>query len=331
MYGLEDHWQKITPLTPLLYPFSLLFGAAVWLRRLLYRTRLLRSICLPVPVVVVGNISVGGTGKTPLTLWLAEYLAGQGMRPGVVSRGYGGTARTPQEVTPLTDPAVCGDEPALIAQRIGCPVWVGADRVAAAQRLLAAHPECDLILADDGLQHYRLARDVEIAIVDGGRGLGNGLLLPAGPLRETDARLAEVDLLVVHGTGLGLKARAVTAFSMALKPRAFVNLLNPAHRSGPEHFLKRNVHAVAGIGNPRRFFEQLRQMGIAFSAHAFPDHHAFLQRDITFADADAVLMTEKDAVKCRKFAAECHWALRVDAEVDPALGERVLQKLGRRA
>lgn len=330
MHWLEDHWQKITPLTPLLYPLSLLFGAAVWLRRLLYRTGLLPRIHLPVPVIVVGNINVGGTGKTPLTLWLAEYLASQGMHPGVVSRGYGGTARTPQEVTALTDPAVCGDEPALIAQRIGCPVWVGADRVAAAQRLLAAHPECDAILADDGLQHYRLARDVEIAVIDGVRGLGNGLLLPAGPLREPDTRLAEVDILVVHGAGLGLKARAVTAFSMSLKPRAFYNVLNPEQRSDPQRFVKQNVHAVAGIGNPRRFFEQLHQMGIAFSAHAFPDHHAFTQRDVTFAGADAVLMTEKDAVKCRKFAAECHWALRVDAEVDTALGERVLQKLGRR-
>jgi len=331
MHWLEDHWQRITPLTPVLYPLALLFGAVVWLRRLLYRLRLLAPVRLPVPVVVIGNINVGGTGKTPLTLWLAEFLAGQGMQPGVVSRGYGGTARTPQQVTAQTDPRICGDEPALIAQRLRCPVWIGADRVAAARQLLAAHPECDVILADDGLQHYRLARDVEIAVVDGARGLGNGLLLPAGPLREPDARLAEVDILVVHGAGLGLKARAVTAFSMALKPQSFHNLLNPEHRCGPEHFHKRKVHAVAGIGNPRRFFEQLRQMGIAFSAHAFPDHHAFTQHDVTFPDADFVLMTEKDAVKCRKFAAECHWALRVDAEVDGALGERVLQKLGRRA
>lgn len=331
MHWLEDHWQKITPLTPLLYVFSVLFGAVVWLRRLLYRLRLLPTVRLPVPVIVVGNISVGGTGKTPLTLWLAEFLATQGMRPGIVSRGYGGNAKAPQEVTAVTDPAVCGDEPALIAQRIACPVWIGADRVGAARRLLAAHPGCDVILADDGLQHYRLARDVEIAVVDGARGLGNGLLLPAGPLREPDARLAEVDMLVVNGAGLGLKARAVTAFSMALKPRTFYNVLDPDQRSGPERFRKTKVHAIAGIGNPRRFFDELRQMGISFSAHAYRDHHAFTQRDITFPDADFVLMTEKDAVKCRKFAAECHWALRVDAKVDAALGERVLQKLGRHA
>ncbi|MDH5535051.1 MAG: tetraacyldisaccharide 4'-kinase [Betaproteobacteria bacterium] len=331
MQWLERHWQSVTPLTPVLYPLSLLFGLVVATRRFFYRHGWLARVRLPVPVVIVGNVSVGGTGKTPLVLWLAGFLAERGMRPGIVSRGYGRGATAPRPVDATSRPEDCGDEPALIAQRGDFPVWVGADRVRAAQALLAAHPECDVILADDGLQHYRLERDVEISVVDGARGLGNGLLLPAGPLREPDSRLAEVDILVVNGPGLGLKARSVTAFDMALKPRMFYNLLNPQHRGATEMFQNRAVHAVAGIGNPQRFFELLQRMGLTFAAHPFPDHHAFQAADIQFPGADFVVMTEKDAVKCRQFATEQHWVLRVDAELDAALGDRILKKLERRA
>jgi tetraacyldisaccharide 4'-kinase len=331
MHWLERHWQSITPLTPLLYPLSLVFGLVVASRRALYRFGLLERVRLPVPVVIVGNVSVGGTGKTPLVLWLAAFLRERGRKPGIVSRGYRGRTAVPQAVTPASLPEECGDEPVLIAQRSDGPVWIGADRVAAARALLAAHPDCDIIVADDGLQHYRLGRDVEISVIDGARGLGNALLLPAGPLREPESRLAEVDFLVVNGAGVGLKARAVAAFDMALKPRGFYNLLNPQQRGTAGMFKNRAVHAVAGIGNPQQFFDSLQRLGVTFTAHRFPDHHAFRAADLKYPGADFVVMTEKDAVKCRQFADERHWVLRVDAEVDSALGERILQKIGRRA
>lgn len=331
MDWLERHWHSFTLLALILYPLSLLFRFAVALRRALYRTGVRPAVKLPVPVIIVGNITVGGTGKTPLALWLANFLRERGMRPGIVSRGYGRRSAQPQEVTGASDPVACGDEPLLLAQRGNAPVWVGADRVAAARALLLAHPECDVILSDDGLQHYRLARDIEIAVIDGARGLGNALMLPAGPLREPAARLTAVDAIVVNisqAARVGFKAIAPAAFVMTLQSRGFHNLLNPDHKAAPEQFMNRRVHAVAGIGNPQRFFKLLQRLGLTFTAHPFPDHHAFSAGDLAFADADFVIMTEKDAVKCRTFATERHWVLRVDAEIDPAFGELILKKLG---
>ena len=331
MTWLDRHWHSVTPLAYILYPFSLLFRFAVALRRALYRTGVRPAVKLPVPVIIVGNITVGGTGKTPLALWLANLLRERGMRPGIVSRGYGRRSAAPREVTGDGDPAECGDEPLLLAQRSNAPVWVGADRAAAARALLLAHPECDVIISDDGLQHYRLARDIEIAVIDGARGLSNGLMLPAGPLREPAARLTAVDAIVVNisqAARVGFRAIAPAAFAMTLQSRGFHNLLNPDHKAAPEQFMNRRVHAVAGIGNPQRFFELLQRLGLTFTAHPFPDHHAFGAGDLAFADADFVIMTEKDAVKCRTFATERHWVLRVDAEIDPAFGELILKKLG---
>lgn len=331
MTRLDRHWHSVTPLAYILYPLSLLFRFAVALRRALYRTGVRPAVKLPVPVIIVGNITVGGTGKTPLALWLANFLRERGMRPGIVSRGYGRRSAAPREVTGGGDPAECGDEPLLLAQRSNAPVWVGADRVAAARALLLAHPECDVIISDDGLQHYRLARDIEIAVIDGARGLSNGLMLPAGPLREPAARLTAVDAIVVNisqAARVGFRAIAPAAFAMTLQSRGFHNLLNPDHKAAPEQFMNRRVHAVAGIGNPQRFFELLQRLGLTFTAHPFPDHHAFGAGDLAFADADFIVMTEKDAVKCRTFATERHWVLRVDAEIDPAFGELILKKLG---
>lgn len=332
MAWLERHWQRTTPVGLLLYPLSVAFRAVVALRRLLYRSGALRAVRLPVPLVVVGNITVGGTGKTPLVLWLVNFLLERGRNPGIISRGYGGKTSVPTAVNAASDPAACGDEPVLLARRSGVPVWTGADRAAAAAALLAAHPGCDVIVSDDGLQHYRLARDVEIAVVDGARGLGNGHFLPAGPLREPSTRLAEVDAIVVNVSetaSIGRQASAPPAFAMTLQNRGFYNLLNPQHTAAAEHFQHREVHAVAGIGNPQRFFTQLQRLGLAFTAHPFPDHHAYRATDLAFPGADFIIMTEKDAVKCRPFAAELHWALRVDAEIDPAFGELVLAKLPR--
>ena len=325
MRRLEQHWQRMTFVSALLYPLSVLFRTVVALRRAAYSKALLPSVRLPVPVIVVGNITVGGTGKTPLVLWLAGFLAENGRQPGIVSRGYGAPDTEPREVTPGSDPARSGDEPVLLAQRSGCPVWIGRDRPATAAALLRAHPRCDVIVSDDGLQHYALARDAEIAVIDRSRGLGNGLMLPAGPLREPASRLRSVDAVVVNGGDPG--KRLPRAVGMALEGREFRNLLNPGHVVGPGHFQRLRVHAVAGIGNPSRFFDHLRALGLTFEAHPFPDHHAYAASDLAFEGCDAIVMTEKDAVKCASFATERQWALRVDAVPGPELGELVLRTL----
>jgi tetraacyldisaccharide 4'-kinase len=321
----DRHWYRLSWLSIVLLPLAVLFRLSASLRRLAYKIGVLRSERLPVPVIVVGNITAGGTGKTPLTLWLCGILQEQGFRPGIVSRGYGGRTSL-LAVTADSDPAAAGDEPVLLAQRSRCPVWIGRDRVAAARALLAATPECDVIVCDDGLQHYRLQRDVEIVVLDGSRGLGNGLPLPAGPLRDGAARLRSVDAVVINGPGdPGL--RTASRFNMSLEGSRFHNLLNPGHTASVSEFQGRRLHAVAGIGNPSRFFGHLQRLGLSFTAHAFPDHYTFAPADLDFENAEEVIMTEKDAIKCQRFARENQWALPVDAAVDPKLGQLILTKL----
>lgn len=295
------------------------------MRRTAYRTGLLRAERLDVPVVVVGNITAGGTGKTPLVIWLCAFLHEQGFHPGVVSRGYGGEGQV-RQVRTDANPAAVGDEPALLAIRTGCPVWIGHDRVAAARALRCAHPECNLILSDDGLQHYRLGRDIEIAVVDAARGLGNGLPIPSGPLREPASRLEEVDAVVFNGAAVATPDRPHT-FAMALDGASFRNLLNPAFALDAAAFQDKRVHALAGIGNPARFFQHLQRLGLSFTAHPFPDHHAFKASDLDFGDIDAIIMTEKDAIKCQPFARENWWVLAVDARIDSGFGRLILDKL----
>ncbi|MCU0897118.1 MAG: tetraacyldisaccharide 4'-kinase [Burkholderiales bacterium] len=313
------HWYRLSALSVVLAPLALVFGLIVRVRRFAYRAGWLRSERLRVPVVVVGNLTVGGAGKTPLVLWLERELRRRGFRPGIVSRGYGGASESPAAVPKGGDPARYGDEPVLLAERAGAPVWIGADRAAAARALLAAHPDCDVIVLDDGLQHYRLARDVEIAVEDE-RGHGNGLLLPAGPLREPASR--RVDATVVNGA----PARPGT-FAMQLVPAGLYALDGAGRRIDPRELAGKRVHAVAGIGNPARFFATLAQMGIAAEPHAFPDHHEFTAADLAFADADLVVMTEKDAVKCARLGVGSLAALRVDAEVEAKLAELVAKPL----
>ncbi len=325
MERLQHHWYRLSPLHVLLFPLSLIFRVLAALRRFLYRSGILASVKLPVPVVVVGNISVGGTGKTPLTLWLAQQLIDSGWHPGIVSRGYtktSGQTKAPHEVSLDDDATQVGDEPLLMAQRALCPVWIGRDRPAAAQALLQGHPECDIILSDDGLQHYRLQRDAEIAVVDGARRFGNGLLLPAGPLREPVSRLKTVDAVVVNGSHA-----KENEFAMKLEGTHFSNLLNPGLTVTPGELAGQHLHAVAGIGHPQRFFRYLQQLGLECTAHAFPDHHHYVASDIAFDGADAVLMTEKDAVKCAPFATERCWVLRVDAQVAPTLTQLIIEKV----
>ncbi len=324
---VERHWRQTTWFAALLAPLSLLFGAAAAARRALYRGGILRAERLPVPVIVVGNLTVGGTGKTPFVIWLVQRLRGLGWRPGIVSRGYGATVSGPAPVEAASDPVRFGDEPVLLARRTGCPVWIGRDRARAARALLAHSPECDVIVSDDGLQHYRLARDVEIAVVDAEQGFGNGWLLPAGPLRERPSRLDRVDLVIVHGTA----ARPFAAgreCRMRLEGRQFYNLLNPRFVVSAGYFNGMRTHAVAGIGNPRRFFDALQALGLSGTAHAFPDHHRFRAEELRFAGAEAILMTEKDAIKCEAFADETHWVLAVTAVVEPDPLPILLAKIG---
>jgi len=320
----EWYAPRLTALTAALTPLALAFRAVATTRRALYEHGMLRRDRVRAPVVVVGNIAVGGTGKTPLVIALARALAARGWHPGLVSRGHGGDGASVRAVSADANPDEVGDE-ALLLARSGFPLWIGVDRAAAARALLAVHEDCDVLICDDGLQHYALARDVEIAVIDASRGVGNGRALPAGPLREPESRLTEVDAVVIHGPAA--VARGPRQFTMRLVGDRFVLLGAPDVIEGPAAFRRPGVHAVAGIGNPRRFFDDLRAMGIDATCHAFPDHHRYSARDLEFAGASAVLMTEKDAVKCERFADARFWSRPVDATIEPALIARVEEKL----
>lgn len=297
------------------------------MRRTLFGLGLLRQQSLPVPVVIIGNLSVGGTGKTPLVIHLAQRLRDLGRQPGIVSRGYRGTAEEVAEVLPGGDPSRFGDEPLLLAQRSACPVFVGRDRYAAARALLAAHPNCDVLLSDDGLQHYRLPRAVEIAVFDQ-RGLMNGWCLPAGPLREPVSRLKDVDAVVLNGCARSpLGAIERPTFVMRLKGTVFHRLDDPRIECGVADLLGEDLHAVAGIGAPQRFFDHLRGLGMDIIEHAFADHHAFRCEELAFSEG-SILTTEKDAVKLARLSLSLPvWVLPVAAEVSPDLAAFVLEKL----
>ena len=334
--SLQRRWyeDRLPPWWTL--PLAALYGGVVCLRRALYLRGWLRAQRLPVPVIVVGNIVVGGAGKTPLTIALVEAMRARGFRPGVVSRGYGGTAKHPMLLDAQPDPAMVGDEPALIRTRTGAPVAVGADRPAAAALL----PEqgVDVIIADDGLQHYALARDIEVCVVDGARGLGNGRLLPAGPLRESPGRLDEVDFVVVNGgnatdaqpTDGGPDRQCIkSAIPMRLHGDVASNLHDGLLRALTD-FSGSRVHAVAGIGHPPRFFDALRAFGLEVMEHAFADHHRYTAGDLDFGDRLPVLMTEKDAVKCRAFAQPHWWSVPVTGELPDAFLDAVARRLADR-
>lgn len=323
---MRDWWQPtLTPRTAALLPLSWLFALLAALRRALYRSGIRRAQRLPVPVIVVGNLTVGGAGKTPLVIALAQALAERGMRPGVISRGYGANADAPREVHTGADPAQVGDEPLLIARH--CPVFVCRDRPAAGRALLAAHPATNVIIADDGLQHYALAREAEIAVFDA-RGAGNGALLPAGPLREPLSRAAGVDAVVFNGAASVALARP--GFHMRLAPRSFYRLADPAQRCPPRDFAQGAagpIAALAGIGHPARFFATLRELGLAVQEYPFPDHHPFSAADLAAITAPTLVMTEKDAIKCAAFPDPRVWVLPVSAEVDAGLIDALLEKI----
>jgi tetraacyldisaccharide 4'-kinase len=318
-----NYWYSNHPTRWLLTPLSGLFQLAAKVRRWAYIQGLLHIQMLPVPVLVIGNLTLGGTGKTPLVIWLAQFLRHHGYWPGIISRGYGGLAQHyPQRVYPTSDPNLVGDEAVLLSQRTACPLVVGPDRAAAAQALLT-HSDCNVLLSDDGLQHYALGRDIEILVVDGIRRFGNGHCLPAGPLREPLSRLQTADLIVING-GNAQEGE----FAMRLHLQAARCL-----KSGAAYSLKKfshaMVHGVAGIGNPERFFIQLREQGLTVCQHPFPDHHCFQPKDLAFEDSQPVLMTEKDAVKCTRFARDHYWYVPIDASLPASFGNQVLNLLQR--
>jgi tetraacyldisaccharide 4'-kinase len=312
---LNRIWYERAAAPRWLLPLSALYGAAAGLRRYAYAKRLRGSRRLARPVIVVGNLSVGGTGKTPLVCWLAGQLAARGFNPGVVTRGYGGSVRRARLISRADDPAIVGDEPLLLARRAQVPVAIGSDRPAAAQLLIDAG--CDVILSDDGLQHYALERDCEIAVIDADRRFGNGQLLPAGPLRESPLRLRAVDAIVLNGGaaqegGAGGHPPIEGALHMRLEGNTAMGVSLDAAKSLNE-FSGQSVHAVAGIGNPERFFAMLRASGMVVMPHPLPDHARLRAQDISFGDDRPVLMTEKDAVKCAGFAGAQHWYVPVTA------------------
>jgi len=312
-------WSRRGAIAWLLWPVSLVFRVLVFGRRVLYGMRLLKSVHPGIPVIVVGNLTVGGSGKTPLVIWIAEFLKANGWAPGIVSRGYGANISEPRAATVASTAAEVGDEPILLSRRSGCPVWVGADRVRVAALLRAAHEDVNVLILDDGLQHYAMRRDLEIAVVDA-RGFGNGFPLPAGPLREPQARLRGVDAVVSHES-------PIKGFAMRLDGDTVHRMIDARERQPLKAFAGQRVHAVAGIGDPNRFFLHLGKAGIKVLPHPFPDHHPFTPKDLEFGDQLPVLLTEKDAVKLRSVAQPHWWVLPVSAQLDPAFGPWLLSRL----
>jgi tetraacyldisaccharide 4'-kinase len=336
---LTRNWLRRGPLACALWPVSLLFRLLSGVRAALFRAGVLKSSRLPVPVVVVGNIYIGGTGKTPLTIWLVQALQEAGMRPGVISRGFGSAEEGAREVTAASTPAQVGDEPLLIKQRTGAPVMVGRDRAATGRALLAAHPEVDILLTDDGLQHYKLQRDVEIILFDG-RGAGNGWLLPAGPLREPVSRRRDFTVInapqLTPALAAAVGARAPVQMTLAgdvaeqLRDRSQRRTLaelaqQQAAATGPLR-----IAAAAGIGNPARFFGMLKAAGLHITELPLPDHHDFHDRPFATLEADLILMTEKDAVKCAQIEELSDdprlWVVPVTARIDRALADQIVEK-----
>lgn len=319
-------WQRawyrsgLHPLLLLLLPLHVLFVALSTVRRWLYRIGVLATYRAPVPVIVVGNISVGGTGKTPVTEALVQWLKQQGYSPAIISRGYGAQGPFPQIVTTTATAQSVGDEPKLLAQRTGVPLAVSPNRQHAIELILQTFPATDIILSDDGLQHYRLARDIEIAVVDGQRGLGNGWRLPLGPLREPAARLRQVDLVVQNG-----QSKQNYGWSFSLKPQGWKRVVDDVAVEQPQG----DSVAIAGIGHPQRFFETLKQQQFTLKrCIEFADHHPFQAADFDSIESSLnVLMTEKDAAKCRAFAQDNWFYLPVSAEFSDEFWQQLQQRL----
>lgn len=321
MKWLTDSWYRPQLIRFLLLPFSLTYQLVIACRVLAYRTGLFNSQKLGVPVIVIGNITVGGTGKTPVVIWLAKQLIQAGFKPGIISRGYGGKAQSyPHLVEPDSDARVVGDEPVIISQHTNCPMAVSPIRAEAGQLLIDQY-DCNIIISDDGLQHYALERDIEIAVVDGVRFFGNHYCLPAGPLREPLSRLRHVDFVILNG---GPKE---SHYKMLLQAGAVINLADTSKTKSLADFHNHAVHCVAGIGHPERFFSYLSSHELIVETHDFADHHDFSATDLNFGDDKPIIMTEKDAVKCRAFANDKMWYIPVEASISGELEKHILTKL----
>ena len=323
-------WYKKSIVSYTLLPFSFIYRGIIRLRKFYYQ--IFPGKKFPVPIIIVGNITVGGTGKTPLVIYLAELLKNKGYNPGIISRGYGGKNKNhPLLVTPESRVEEVGDEALLIARRTQCPIVIGPKKIAAA-RVLLANGNCNIVISDDGLQHYALSRDIEIAVVDVNLGFGNEFCLPAGPLREPVSRLQQVDFIVKNYN----MHFSDDECGMILKPIGFYNLKNPAviktiNEFNCLGFSRQTIHAVAGIGNPQRFFSTLRQLGLLnVIEHPFPDHYSFRAHDLLFG-GEIVIMTEKDAVKCDTIASENCWYLKIEAKLSDKFTTRVLDRLHKHA
>ncbi len=299
----------------------MLYDDVMRFRLFLYNKGVLKKTKIAVPVIIVGNITVGGTGKTPLILFLARLLREEGYKPGIISRGYGGNSEVwPLWVDDKSTAEQVGDEAVLMAKTADCPVVVGPERIKSAQMLLDKS-DCDVVLSDDGLQHYALDRDIEIAVIDGDRRFGNCYTLPAGPLREPIERLETVDLVIVNG-----ESEEENEFSMKVNGDIAINLVTKEEKLLSD-FIYLPSHALAGIGNPKRFFDLLENKKISIESHAFPDHHKFTADDISFADDKPILMTEKDAVKCLGFASEKHWYVPIKVQPQQKFVDKLLTLL----
>ncbi|MBT8108786.1 MAG: tetraacyldisaccharide 4'-kinase [Gammaproteobacteria bacterium] len=328
-HWIERVWYADGRFGWLLLPLAALYGIIAVIRRFLYANGILRVHKAGAPVIIVGNITAGGTGKTPTVLWLVQELQARGFRPGIVSRGYGGSrSGTSMRVEANSEASVVGDEPALLARRSGCPVVVDPDRVRAAEMLV--EDGVDVVVADDGLQHYRLARDYEICVVDGARGLGNRRLLPAGPLRESAQRLDDVEQVLVNGmlrgSGYELTVAEQNAISFELVATEACRL-NGSLARPLERFADTTVHAVAAIGNPQRFFDLLRARGIQVIEHCFPDHAPLGSKELEFGDDFEVFMTEKDAVKLGRDMQDKYWFVPVGLRMDPVEAAPLLEQI----
>jgi len=331
---LTQLWYRESAGPSLLQPLAWLYGLVSRVRRHAYVRGWLKTQRAQKPVIVVGNLTVGGTGKTPLVAWLAEQLSASGLKVGIVSRGYGRSKGVPQVVHVESGWRDVGDEPFLLRQLTGCDTVVAQDRFAGAQQLVALG--VDVVIADDGLQHLRLARDCEIVVVDGARGFGNGRLLPAGPLREPASRLRQASVVVVNGVPehasllVGQDRLALTTLQMSLYGAEAYRLDGLTGPQSLQHFSGKRVHAVAGIGNPGRFFRDLRAHGIDVIEHPYPDHHPYVAADLTFEDDLPVLMTQKDAVRCISLADARLWYVPVVARFSEAQGRELLDQVIRR-
>ena len=333
MKSLEYYWYRSgfpgNFFVWLLLPLSWLYCAVAVMRRKIYQLKLKKSYAAGVPIVVIGNIVVGGSGKTPLLISVCEFIKENGFKPGVVSRGYGGKVNGVKQVQEDDAAELVGDEPLMIYKRTKVPVVVGADRVAAVDHLLENN-QCDIVLSDDGLQHYRMQRNIEIAVVDSSRGFGNGFCLPAGPLRERVSRLDDVDMVVFNdandGAAGGVSSASAEACSYTLKI-VDVSHLGHSDRVSLSSFTDKTVHAVAGIGNPSRFFAQLRDNGVNVIEHAFSDHHAYTQSEFLGWDNECIIMTEKDAVKCRHLPLSDAWVVSVRADISKSLESQLNEKI----